>query len=227
MVKLTKQCNNCHLDIDITPDKPMSTCPFCGHTLLYTIEETKQINVTETSVANLGIIERENFLPKNAASQKIFTVSNAENKYKKIAIGLASVLILLLGFFIINNFRSSNSLTAGSQNASYESASASLVKPTATLTKAPTPTATPIKQIKAPATADHYINQKYDRVKMYFRDAGFTNIVTYPLHDMAIDIFATHVGNVESISINGNIAYDTNTLYPTDAKVVIAYHSMK
>ena len=62
---------------------------------------------------------------------------------------------------------------------------------------------------------------------MDFKNAGFTNIELYPLHDMVIDIGAGHVGNVDSISINGNIDYDTDTFYPVNAVVKISYHSFK
>ena len=229
MVKLTKECNNCHLTIDIDPENPLARCPFCGENLSYSLEETKQIKIAENQEPGDGT---QKTLALKGSS---FTVSKQKSKITNILLRVAAVVVaMIFGYFVISLFtRDANIQQENySEKASAESstnkatAAASPIKQ-ATPTNTPKPTSTPVPQIKAPALAEKYIGRKYEEVRMDFRSAGFTNIVLYPLHDMTIDIFAGHVGNVESISIDGNIDYDLDTLYPVNAVVKISYHSLK
>ena len=233
MVKLSKQCNNCHLDVDIDPLNPPSLCPFCGKEMLYSIEETKQIKLAEEAIE-----EKSNALSESTLASKtskevtVFTPANKGIEYKRLAIGLAAVLCLIVGYFVFNFIRFKNTQTAVSQNASYEAAANNNLNPmiqksTATPTHIPEPTATPtLKPIYAPP-AKAYIGRNYQEVKNEFRIAGFKKIETIELHDMLIDIGGTHIGAVESISIRGNIAYDEKTPYNETDTVRIYYHSLK
>ena len=230
MFKFTKKCQNCHLDVDIDPSKPISLCPYCGKELLYSVEETKQSKLAGSSVEEISNTSNEKMLlPKTNNEISVFTTKNSENKYKRIAIGLAVVLFLFLGYFGFNYFKSVNTQSSISQNANYETTANNIPfqKTTVVPTNTLAPTATPIKQIKAPALAEKFVGMDYEDVVKNFKNAGFKNIETKPLKDMIIDIGASHVGDVKSISIRGNIDYDTETLYNETDAVIIYYHSLK
>lgn len=230
MVKFVKQCQNCHLDVDIDPIKPPSLCPYCGKELLYSIEETKQIKLAENGGEETSITSNEKTpLLKTNNQMTVFTTTKSEKKYKRIAVGLVGVLLLFISYFVIDYFRSSNPQMSVSQNASYETTANNnmpIQKSTITPTKvAPTPTATP-KPIYAPPS-EPYIGRNYQDVKREFQNAGFKKFETIELHDMIIDIGGTHIGAVESISIRGNIAYDIKVPYNETDVVRIYYHSLK
>ena len=237
MVRLSKKCSNCLLEINIDPQSPPSICPFCGKTILYSAEETELLKIAGSTLPKddnkSGAISFAN------ANETVFTILKPQQKIARILIGIVAALFFMgAGFFLINaitgnhrNVQQDYSVQAsagGKTPVIKTTAPKATSTPTkiATPTQTPAPTATPIPMIAAPGQ-ESYIGRKYEEVKMDFKNAGFKNIVTYPLKDMSIDIGGTHIGNVESISINGNINYEAGTLFPADAVVKISYHSMK
>lgn len=236
MIRFSKKCNNCHIDVDIDPNKPLATCPYCGKPLLYSIEETNLIKLAEQTTQTANSSDEKNTSAKPSSEITVFTPAKGGNKYKGIAIGLAAVLILFIGYFMYSNIKPANTQNAGTQNVSYEAA-VTITKPalrpsathtqipTLTPTSTPTPTATP-KVIYAPP-AKSYIGRNYQDVEKELRNAGFKNIKTYAKKDMLIDIGGGHIGEVDSVSIRGNFEYDANTPYNETDVVSIYYHSLK
>ena len=236
MVRLSKKCSNCLLEINIDPQSPPDVCPFCGKTILYSAEETELLKIAGSTLPKddnkSGAISFAN------ANETVFTILKPQQKIARILIGIVAALFFMgAGFFLINaitgnhrNVQQDYSVQAsagGKTPVIKTTAPKATSTPTkiATPTQTPAPTATPIPMIKAPAWED-LIGKKYDIAQKSFKDAGFKKIVPYPLKDMAIDIGQTHVGNVESISINGYFKYEDDALFPADAIVTIYYHSM-
>ena len=81
------------------------------------------------------------------------------------------------------------------------------------------------EKIKVPRSISGYEEKNYASIEALFRKAGFTNITTVPLHDLRMG-FLKKPGNVKSISVNGTDITSGGKKFPSDAAVVISYHSM-
>ena len=75
-----------------------------------------------------------------------------------------------------------------------------------------------------PKPASRCDNILYTDIVAEFTEAGFQNFEYEVLDDIIFGII-TQDGDVESISINGNSDFDTDTLFPYDAVVSITYHT--
>ena len=75
-----------------------------------------------------------------------------------------------------------------------------------------------------PKSASRCDNVPYTEIVEEFTEAGFQNFEYEVLDDIIFGII-THDGDVESISINGDPDFDTDTLFPLDAVVSITYHT--
>lgn len=204
MTSIKKECSYCHLAFDVNLDQPQSVCPFCGEELTYSIEEQKHFQIAKTPVLSGEIVET--ISNKNVLDLSVFT-QKKRNSYSHLILWIISLIFVGLCVYFITNSTLNTAITADISNNS---------RPTNTQQ---------IIQIHPPATPDKYKGRDYKEVVMYFENAGFTNVIPYPLSDKHIDIFATNINKVDSITINGNIDYDTSTTYPSNAKVVISYHS--
>ena len=81
------------------------------------------------------------------------------------------------------------------------------------------------EKIKIPRGISNYEEQNYATVEALFRKAGFTNVRSVPLQDLRIGLLKKP-GNVKSISVNGAEITTGGKKFPSDADVVISYHSM-
>lgn len=75
-----------------------------------------------------------------------------------------------------------------------------------------------------PKPASRCDNILYTDIVAEFTEAGFQNFEYEVLDDIIFGII-TQDGDVESISINGDSDFDTDTLFPIDAVVSITYHT--
>ena len=237
MIRLSKKCSNCLLEINIDPQSPPAVCPFCGKTILYSSEETELLKIAGSTLPKDE--NKDGAISFANANETVFTILKPRQKIARILIGIVAALFFMgAGFFLINAITGNHrNVQQGYSVQASASGKTPVIKTTApkatstptkipTPTKTPAPTATPIPMIKAPAW-ENFIDKKYEIAQTNFKNAGFKKIVTQPLKDMAIDIGGTHIGNVESISINGYLNYEAGSLFPADAVVTIYYHSMK
>lgn len=204
MTSIKKECPYCHLAIDVDLQNPLSICPFCGEDLSYSTEEMNYFRMAKSSVLTGEIVDptpNNNILDLST----IRLTTNRKNYSRTILWILSLIIVGLCVYFIpkISLTTTSTSMVEGNSN------NTNIQK---------------VVQIPAPATADKYIGRKYEEVVIDFKNAGFTNVHPYPLYDKHINIFAVDIDEVESITIGGNIDYDTTTLYPSDVYVKISYH---
>lgn len=82
----------------------------------------------------------------------------------------------------------------------------------------------PADGLYPPKSASRCDNVPYTEIVEEFTEAGFQNFEYEVLDDIIFGII-THDGDVESISINGDPDFDTDTLFPLDAVVSITYHT--
>lgn len=79
-------------------------------------------------------------------------------------------------------------------------------------------------KIKVPSSVSDHKNKSYSSVEALFINAGFANVKCVPLNDLTVGLFK-RAGTVETISINGKEITSGGKKYPSDAFVVITYHS--
>lgn len=78
-------------------------------------------------------------------------------------------------------------------------------------------------KVKVPSLPN-YNKESYVSIEAKFKSAGFTNIECVPLNDLIIGLFAKK-DTVESITINGHSITSGGKKFPSDASVIITYHS--
>ena len=61
-------------------------------------------------------------------------------------------------------------------------------------------------------------------VKTELQSAGFTSVETVALPDLKIGLF-NKPGEVEEVSVNGRTDFDAESRFPTDARILIRYHT--
>ena len=78
--------------------------------------------------------------------------------------------------------------------------------------------------VKTPVSSSSARGQNVDDIALRFEKAGFTNVAREPMGDLIIGLLHGE-GDVEEISIDGNIEFEEGDAHNPDAKVVIRYHS--
>jgi len=79
-------------------------------------------------------------------------------------------------------------------------------------------------EVKTPLTLKDLIGKHYQATVDVFINSGFTNIRTIPMENL-ITGWLRSDGEVDTISINGNVNFEPETIFPHDAEVVIIHHS--
>lgn len=79
-------------------------------------------------------------------------------------------------------------------------------------------------EAKTPSGSSIQKGRDYESVVNDFKEQGFTNINLVELDDLVTG-WMTKEGEVESVSVDGDIDYKADTWYPNDVEVVISYHT--
>lgn len=79
-------------------------------------------------------------------------------------------------------------------------------------------------EAKTPAISDEQKGHMYKDVIALFKEQGFTNIKTQTIKDLMLG-WITKDGEVEHVSVGGNIDYSADTWYPEDIEVIVTYHT--
>ena len=80
------------------------------------------------------------------------------------------------------------------------------------------------EKITVPIKSKKCKGENYQKIKEKFEDAGFTNITEKGNEKLKVGLLHD-VGDVESVSINGDEKFDEGDKYYADAKIVITYYS--
>ncbi len=78
--------------------------------------------------------------------------------------------------------------------------------------------------IRVPRTIDDFESKNYEAIEAILISAGFTNIKSIALKDLTVGIF-DKPNTVESITINGKEIEEGGGKYPSNARIIISYHS--
>ena len=79
-------------------------------------------------------------------------------------------------------------------------------------------------EAKTPSSSSELAGRSYEEVMEIFKGRGFTNIKTEPIYDLIFGWF-TKDGEVEDVSVGGDVNYSPNKWVPVDTEVIIRYHT--
>ena len=79
-------------------------------------------------------------------------------------------------------------------------------------------------EAQPPLSRKDVSGRNYQDVVTMFENAGFTNIQTEGKGDLKTGLLHDE-GDVDEVSINGDVKYNQDAWYPLDAKIVVRYHS--
>lgn len=81
-----------------------------------------------------------------------------------------------------------------------------------------------VETVRTPASNHLERGRNYKEVIEDFEDKGFTNIKTEEIQDLVYGRSFRN-GEVERISVGGDLNYDSGVEVPADTEVVISYHT--
>lgn len=79
-------------------------------------------------------------------------------------------------------------------------------------------------EARTPSASNIQKGRDYESVVDDFENKGFTNITLVEQDDLVTG-WLTNDGEVESVSVDGNVEYSSDTWYPNDVEVIITYHT--
>ena len=79
-------------------------------------------------------------------------------------------------------------------------------------------------EVKTPSESSQLKGKSYEEVIDIFTEKGFTNIQTEALEDLIFG-WLTKDGEVEAVSVGGDVDYSADKWVPADIEVVIRYHT--
>lgn len=79
-------------------------------------------------------------------------------------------------------------------------------------------------EVKTPVESSELEGRNYEEVVKIFEEKGFTNIKTEAIHDLIFG-WLTKDGEVEDVSIGGNVDYSSDKWVSANAEVIIRYHT--
>ena len=77
---------------------------------------------------------------------------------------------------------------------------------------------------KTPSGSSAMAGRNYEDVVTTFEKKGFTNIRTEPIYDLVLG-WLTKDGEVEEVSVGGDVNYAPDKWVPADTEVIIRYHT--
>lgn len=83
--------------------------------------------------------------------------------------------------------------------------------------------------LKVPKSAEDYLGDDYENVEKDLSSCGFTNISLREKSDLRNGLLFKNksIGKVSDISISGNNAFKRKMKFPSNAHIVIVYHTLQ
>lgn len=79
-------------------------------------------------------------------------------------------------------------------------------------------------RIVMPASSGDFKGENYQDVITQLETAGFTSIETTMVADLIVG-WLTQDGEVERVSVNGETDFTVNSKFPSDARIIVTYHT--
>lgn len=217
--KIDLTCPKCEATLSVNPNRDFLFCEYCGAKILlndentYTIRHVDEAKIKQAETEQIVRLKQLEIAERKAANRQ----KNLKLKIK-LSLILAVVGALLM---VVGNLAGPESSLFNLSFAGYFPFLAIFWIWILHAGKEDSLEDT----VKVPTSIDGYSSKNYSAIEAILKNAGFKNIKCIPLNDLTIG-FLKKPGMVESITINGHEVTSGGKKFPTDASVVISYHSM-
>ena len=197
------KCPNCNAMLDVSDDKKILYCQYCGTKLLiddevYRTEHTENINIVKKSVdiTKLRSAEYEHEIKKRELDLIERREKRNEDSFNNIVSALIPLLLIIIIPWVIIGIKNySDNKKEKEMNA--------------------------LGMISAGYYED-YEEHNYELVIIQLEQKGFTNIKTLDLANS--EQTNTIRYNVESISIEGSTSFRSTDYFEPNTPIIVAYH---
>jgi len=199
-------CTQCSGEMTVDPSLEKAYCQYCGTTFL--VENAiNSYNVQQANIEHIETVNIHHNHNQQGFLDSIFSFvekqqvrkdekKRLEEEKKKRDDKVSLIVLLILIPILILSFVF---LGANDEELSHEG------------------------DARTPGESSDFKGEDYRDVVSEFEENGFTNIETEKLDDL-ITGWVTKDGEVESVSVDGDVEYSTGW-YPEDVEVVITYHT--
>lgn len=199
-------CTQCSGEMTVDPSLEKAYCQYCGTTFL--VENAiNSYNVQQANIEHIETVNIHHNHNQQGFLDSIFSFvekqqvrkdekKRLEEEKKKRDDKVSLIMLLILMPILILSFVF---LGANDEELNHEG------------------------DARTPGESSDFKGEDYRDVVSEFEENGFTNIETEKLDDL-ITGWVTKDGEVESVSVDGDVEYSTGW-YPEDVEVVITYHT--
>ena len=192
-------CPSCGATVEIEQDRKSMFCTYCGNQI-HVDDGIKRVEITK-NINHHKTYTDEAKIRENERKERIqlkqMEYEDKEKKRNDKVVFLCIGLLMLIALFPFGMARY------------YEEAG----KPDE-------------DEICIPFSSNDLEGENFELVISDLKNAGFSDITTKTQADLVIGII-TKEGTVESVSINGDSAFDEDDIFPEDSKIVVIYHTFK
>lgn len=211
------KCPGCGADLPIEEGRTQIFCSYCGTKVIVTNENEHIYRHIDEAEIKKAETERIVELKKVEIEEKKLDAKQKAKKLKVlISLILGAIMLVCFGVGFIGD-GSSGALTVGMVCA-ISLMFICLIKKEDDDTDAD-------GKIKVPSGIDGYEKKSYVAIEAILKGAGFTNIQCIPLNDLTFGILKKP-NMVDSITINGKEVIYGGKKFPSDASIIITYHSI-
>ena len=215
-------CSQCGGKISVDPSQEKIFCKYCGTSLLvekaihnYEIQNAKIERVESININKRGAVESVlNFVEKqqDKKQKKIDDEKQRqeearilqEEKMNKVRDQIVNVKYLKRNLFVLGIAIIAIIMLSIIENVNNKG--------------------NHYGEVKTPSSSDYYEGKDYKDAVNEFEEKGFVNVKTETVDDLITGLL-TKDGEVESISVDGDIDYSANAWYSKEVEVVILYHT--
>lgn len=216
LINLT--CPQCNATFSVEEGREMLFCSYCGHKILLNDENKHTIHYIDDAAIKRAETERMIQLKelemeeKNRANKKVAIIIWAIITTILMALGIIGYSTGELGLIMCFLL----AMAVGIWGAVF------LFD---TKKKTP-PRVVGNDEVLITDKLSYYREKHYETIRGLYKNAGFVNISTIPLHDLKLLEFKKN-GLVKEITINGEDDFDEGDVFKKTDPVVIMYHSTR
>lgn len=220
LINLT--CPQCNATLSVEEGREMLFCSYCGHKILLNDENKHTIHYIDDAAIKRAETERMIQLKELEMEEK-------KRTNKKVAVIIWLVITIVLGVIgIIGMSEDEEGLMMCLMLAMIVGIWGALglfAFPAANKKKKAIRVANE-DEVQITDKLSYYHEKHYETICGLYKNAGFVNVSTLPMHDLKLLEFKKN-GLVKEITINGEDDFDEGDVFKKTDPVVIMYHSSK
>lgn len=225
------KCPECNAVLNIEEGHKQAFCSYCGAKVIfsdeneYTFHTIDEAEIKKVETEKIIQLRKMELLEKKIQSTKH---STSLRLVLFIGIGIAGIIMMIVGFALGAKTGDSNSGYHGIAAAGFFAAAVGLCLGISDGVKEKEEIDVEVElgtKVIVPDAVMDYQKKSHVVIETVLRNAGFINIRCIPLHDLTVG-FLKKPDMVESISINGENVTVGGDKYTPDAPVIISYHAL-